>query len=230
MTIVDKPSEQSDPESGQLKLSGPLLSLTPGDMDGGSANWGLGSPPSDTSKAKTRAEPTPGAAVYSCGTAAAGDRQKEQGERHDSSSLKSFMDNAMIKRLGFLFLDPCVFCHTITALTLKENLCCCPLSLVLLNPFKVTFCDFGYLYMLPVLSSPLTVVTGGDGIALPQKVLFPAERISLQWNQVHRIGAGLHNLGNTCFLNSALQCLSYTAPLANYMLSREHSKTCTFLE
>ncbi|CAB1313139.1 unnamed protein product [Coregonus sp. 'balchen'] len=69
------------------------------------------------------------------------------------------------------------------------------------------------------------VLTSGDGIALPQKVLFPAERLSLKWNQVHRIGSGLQNLGNTCFLNSALQCLTYTAPLTNYMLSREHSKT-----
>lgn len=66
----------------------------------------------------------------------------------------------------------------------------------------------------------------GDGITLPQKILFPSERLSLKWTQVHRVGAGLQNLGNTCFLNSALQCLSYTAPLANYMLSREHSKTC----
>ncbi|XP_036428924.1 ubiquitin carboxyl-terminal hydrolase 42 [Colossoma macropomum] len=70
------------------------------------------------------------------------------------------------------------------------------------------------------------VMSCGDGIALPQKVLFPPERLSLKWTQVHRIGAGLQNLGNTCFLNSALQCLSYTAPLANYLLSREHSKTC----
>ncbi|KAM9462356.1 ubiquitin carboxyl-terminal hydrolase 42 [Clarias gariepinus] len=66
----------------------------------------------------------------------------------------------------------------------------------------------------------------GDGINVPQKILFPSERICLKWTQVHRIGAGLQNLGNTCFLNSALQCLSYTAPLANYLLSREHSKTC----
>ncbi|KAK2866282.1 hypothetical protein Q7C36_002338 [Tachysurus vachellii] len=69
-------------------------------------------------------------------------------------------------------------------------------------------------------------VSCGDGISLPQKILFPPERLSLTWTQVHCIGAGLQNLGNTCFLNSALQCLSYTAPLANYMLSREHSKTC----
>ncbi|XP_026993358.2 ubiquitin carboxyl-terminal hydrolase 42-like [Tachysurus fulvidraco] len=68
-------------------------------------------------------------------------------------------------------------------------------------------------------------VSCGDG-SLPQKILFPPERLSLTWTQVHHIGAGLQNLGNTCFLNSALQCLSYTPPLANYMLSREHSKTC----
>ncbi|XP_029433537.1 ubiquitin carboxyl-terminal hydrolase 42 isoform X2 [Rhinatrema bivittatum] len=66
----------------------------------------------------------------------------------------------------------------------------------------------------------------GDGIAPPQKVLFPAEKISLKWQQTHRVGAGLQNLGNTCFVNSALQCLTYTPPLANYMLSHEHSKTC----
>ncbi|XP_010904199.2 ubiquitin carboxyl-terminal hydrolase 42 [Esox lucius] len=70
------------------------------------------------------------------------------------------------------------------------------------------------------------VMTSGDGIPLPQKVLFPAERLSLKWNPGFRIGSGLQNMGNSCFLNSALQCLTYTPPLANYMLSREHSKTC----
>lgn len=70
------------------------------------------------------------------------------------------------------------------------------------------------------------VVGGGDGIELPQKVLFPPERLNIKWAQIHRIGAGLHNMGNTCFLNSALQCLTYTPPFANYMLTREHSKIC----
>ncbi|XP_076745274.1 uncharacterized protein LOC112435439 [Maylandia zebra] len=70
------------------------------------------------------------------------------------------------------------------------------------------------------------VINSGDGIDLPQKVLFSPDRLSLNWAQVHLIGAGLQNMGNTCFLNSALQCLSYTPPLANYMLTREHSKTC----
>nr|XP_046234180.1 ubiquitin carboxyl-terminal hydrolase 42 [Scatophagus argus]XP_046234181.1 ubiquitin carboxyl-terminal hydrolase 42 [Scatophagus argus] len=70
------------------------------------------------------------------------------------------------------------------------------------------------------------VISSDDGIDLPQKVLFPPERLNLKWTQVHRIGAGLQNMGNTCFLNSALQCLTYTPPFANYMLTREHSKTC----
>ncbi|XP_040398448.1 ubiquitin carboxyl-terminal hydrolase 42-like [Cygnus olor] len=30
----------------------------------------------------------------------------------------------------------------------------------------------------------------------------------------------------TRFLNAALQCLTYTPPLANYMLSLEHSRSC----
>uniref|UniRef100_A0A8C0B8H7 USP domain-containing protein n=1 Tax=Buteo japonicus TaxID=224669 RepID=A0A8C0B8H7_9AVES len=65
-----------------------------------------------------------------------------------------------------------------------------------------------------------------DGIPTPQKVLFPAERLSMKWERIYRIGAGLHNLGNTCFLNSTVQCLTYTPPLANYLLSKEHSRTC----
>ncbi|KAI8812150.1 hypothetical protein BJ742DRAFT_674130 [Cladochytrium replicatum] len=40
------------------------------------------------------------------------------------------------------------------------------------------------------------------------------------------VGPGLVNLGNTCFLNSVLQCLTYTAPLANFLLSGSHTRVC----
>nr|XP_023418666.1 ubiquitin carboxyl-terminal hydrolase 36 isoform X2 [Cavia porcellus] len=68
--------------------------------------------------------------------------------------------------------------------------------------------------------------SSSDGVPAPQKVLFPTEQLSLRWERVFRVGAGLHNLGNTCFLNATVQCLTYTPPLANYLLSREHARSC----
>ncbi|XP_053939705.1 uncharacterized protein LOC128854041 [Cuculus canorus] len=45
----------------------------------------------------------------------------------------------------------------------------------------------------------------GDGIPMPQKVLFPMEHLSLKWQQTHQIGIRMQNLGNTCFLNSTVR-------------------------
>ncbi|XP_068574515.1 ubiquitin carboxyl-terminal hydrolase 36 isoform X2 [Cebidichthys violaceus] len=71
-----------------------------------------------------------------------------------------------------------------------------------------------------------TVSGQSDGVPAPQKLLFPGNKLTLKWERVYRVGAGLHNLGNTCFLNSTVQCLTYTPPLANYLLSKEHSRAC----
>ncbi|KAL6198947.1 hypothetical protein ACLB2K_028735 [Fragaria x ananassa] len=37
---------------------------------------------------------------------------------------------------------------------------------------------------------------------------------------------GLKNLGNSCYLNSVLQCLTYTPPFANFCLQNQHSSLC----
>ncbi|NWR46089.1 UBP42 hydrolase, partial [Regulus satrapa] len=64
------------------------------------------------------------------------------------------------------------------------------------------------------------------GMTPPQKNPFPPEKIFLDWRQKRRPGAGLYNFGSTCYLNVVLQCLTYTPPLANYLLSRQHSRFC----
>jgi len=46
----------------------------------------------------------------------------------------------------------------------------------------------------------------------------------LEWQKTLQVGKGLNNLNNTCFCNAVLQCLTHTAPLANFCLDRGHSR------
>lgn len=66
----------------------------------------------------------------------------------------------------------------------------------------------------------------------PAFTLVPRARVAtmLTWTATSPIGAGLRNLGNTCYLNSVLQCLVYAPPLANFVLSKEHLERCKRLK
>ena len=52
--------------------------------------------------------------------------------------------------------------------------------------------------------------SSGSGVVLESRVV------------MRRYGSGLGNMGNTCFMNSTLQCLAHTDPLRKYFLSGEY--------
>ena len=53
-----------------------------------------------------------------------------------------------------------------------------------------------------------------------------ADEYVVEKPSVKRVTYGMRNLGNTCFFNSVMQCMSHTRPLLNYCLSESHRSEC----
>ena len=56
---------------------------------------------------------------------------------------------------------------------------------------------------------------------------FPEPQKFLRWNTDHSIGAGLMNLGNSCYLNAVIQCFVYNPAFQNCLSAYNHTEECT---
>ena len=70
---------------------------------------------------------------------------------------------------------------------------------------------------LPPHPSPIVATAASRLTGAKVKSLYPGT-IDMAWPSSFSRGAGLYNSGNTCFLNSALQCLFHTPPLLKLLI------------
>ncbi|XP_015189525.1 PREDICTED: ubiquitin carboxyl-terminal hydrolase 36-like [Polistes dominula] len=62
----------------------------------------------------------------------------------------------------------------------------------------------------------------GPTLPEPAVTLYCSKKVNLGWRKSFPVGAGMYNVGNTCYLNSTLQALFHVPALVNWLLSDSH--------